>query len=433
MAIPLSTNIVIISIVFSSLAVLAVFLRFRARYLQKVKLGLDDYLIVPGLIFAVAMGVTNSVAAISGLLGRHMPRDDHGVPQFQDPRFLLFIKMEFLSIVFSPLSLGCTKLSVVCFYRQIFRGNIFSILTITLLVAIAVWGIAFFLAGLFICVPFEAFWTNEPGSKCFNPIPLFYTGAISDTIMDIIILVTPLPLIWQLNLSTRKKIALSGIFLLGIFVLGISASRIALFVEAGKNLGSPDTDMTYDTSPTMYWSQLECSIAVICACLPTLRVVFADVSVQSIRKFASKLSLRSSAANTTDPSRRSGSEPSLPRFREDSVTKYNGRPSGGSKDGSASSILKATHSHNGIGVTEEGTIPLSSFEVSRTRNEYLALLLRRKPLFLGCLAPFHVKSTIYTAGIKFSRDFVFLLLSKRSPSRQIVPNPGDNHSPCPYF
>lgn len=127
------------------------------------------------------------------------------------------LQMEFLSIVLTPLALGFTKFSVVCFYRRIFRGKIFSILTIALLVAIAAWGIAFFFAGLFICVPVEAFWTQPPGSPgCFNPIPLFYTGAISDTVMDIIILVIPLPLIWQLHLSTRKKIALSGIFLLGI-------------------------------------------------------------------------------------------------------------------------------------------------------------------------------------------------------------------------
>ncbi|KAK3314648.1 hypothetical protein B0H66DRAFT_593342 [Apodospora peruviana] len=200
-----------------------------------------------------------------------MPRDAHGVPEFQDPRFLLFVKMEFPSIVISPLSLGFTKFSVVCFDRRIFRGNIFSNLTMTLLAAIASWGIAFFFAGLFICAPVEAFWTHAPGSECFNPIPLFYTGAISDTVMDVIIWAIPPPLIWQLNLSRRRKIALSAIFSLGIFVLGISASRIALFVEAGRNLDSPDTDMTHDTSLAMYWSQLECSIAVIYAYLPTLR------------------------------------------------------------------------------------------------------------------------------------------------------------------
>ena len=123
--------------------------------------------------------------------------------------------MEFLSIVLSPLSLGPTKFSVVCFYRRIFRGSRFSVLTGILLIAIAAWGIAFFFAGLFICIPVDAFWTQAPGSRCFDPIPLFYTGAISDTIMDVVILAIPVPLVWKLNLPTKQKIIVSGIFLLG--------------------------------------------------------------------------------------------------------------------------------------------------------------------------------------------------------------------------
>jgi hypothetical protein len=64
-----------------------------------------------------------------------------------------------------------------------------------------------------------------------------------------------------------------------------------------------------DTSPTLYWSQLECSIAVVCACLPTLRIVLNDVSVHSLRQFASKFSLRSIAAHTP-------SQQSLPQWDE---------------------------------------------------------------------------------------------------------------------
>ena len=50
MALSLSTNIVIISITFSVLAVIAVLLRFRARCLQKAKLEIDDFMILPGLV-----------------------------------------------------------------------------------------------------------------------------------------------------------------------------------------------------------------------------------------------------------------------------------------------------------------------------------------------------------------------------------------------
>ncbi len=53
MGLSLSTNIVIISIVFSALAALVVFMRFRARVLQGVKFGIDDYTILPAAVSAV--------------------------------------------------------------------------------------------------------------------------------------------------------------------------------------------------------------------------------------------------------------------------------------------------------------------------------------------------------------------------------------------
>lgn len=50
MALPQSTNIIIIAVTFSVLAIVAVALRLRARQLQKARLGADDYLILPGLV-----------------------------------------------------------------------------------------------------------------------------------------------------------------------------------------------------------------------------------------------------------------------------------------------------------------------------------------------------------------------------------------------
>ena len=50
MALDLPTNIVIISIAFSIFAVAAVCFRFRARAIQRVKFGLDDYTIVAAVV-----------------------------------------------------------------------------------------------------------------------------------------------------------------------------------------------------------------------------------------------------------------------------------------------------------------------------------------------------------------------------------------------
>lgn len=49
MGLSLTVNIVIISIVFSLVAITAVVLRFYCRRLKRVQLGLDDYCILPAL------------------------------------------------------------------------------------------------------------------------------------------------------------------------------------------------------------------------------------------------------------------------------------------------------------------------------------------------------------------------------------------------
>lgn len=38
---------------------------------------------------------------------------------------------------------------------------------------------------------------------------------VSNLLLDVIILCMPLPMVWNLNLSTRKKLEVTGVFMLG--------------------------------------------------------------------------------------------------------------------------------------------------------------------------------------------------------------------------
>jgi hypothetical protein len=252
-------------------------------------------------LMAVGQGVTLVIVTLDGALGRHTEFDAHGrpTPDFVDRLNIYKEGLFYLTLVTFP-ALAFVKVSILCFYRRIFRGKVFSILTTALLAIVVAWGIAFFFAFLFHCHPIHLAWTGTPGVKkgCFYPIPLYYAHAISDTLLDTAIWSIPIPLVWKLVMPTRQKVAVSGIFLLGAFVLGISIARCVFFFETGRGQGSGvnPADVTYNAAPTLYWTFLESSIAVICACLPTLRILFKDASPQRIlRSWASKLSLRSPA------------------------------------------------------------------------------------------------------------------------------------------
>jgi hypothetical protein len=51
---------------------------------------------------------------------------------------------------------------------------------------------------------------------------------------------------------------------------------------------------TVNIAPTLYWTVIEAATAVVSACLPTLRPLFAGISLETLQGLASKFSLRSS-------------------------------------------------------------------------------------------------------------------------------------------
>ncbi|CAJ2505648.1 Uu.00g130420.m01.CDS01 [Anthostomella pinea] len=153
---------------------------------------------------------------------------------------------------------------------------------------------------------------------------MFIATAITNMIMDITILTLPMPFVWRLNMSTRQKLAVSSIFLLGAFVIGISIARIYFFYQSTDSYANA-LDITVNIAPNLYWTELEASIAIVSACLPTLRPLFSGLSLETfLHEFASRLSIRSSTKSSGnshagsigkwDHSLPNGSESSAARF-----------------------------------------------------------------------------------------------------------------------
>lgn len=99
------------------------------------------------------------------------------------------------------------------------------------------------------------------------------------------ILLLPMPLIRSLlKIPTRQKISLMAVFALGIFVVACTVVRMTTF-ETGTGL-----DTTYDGGITLLWSIIETNVAIICACLPLLRPLFARLIPASSKSATSSKS-----------------------------------------------------------------------------------------------------------------------------------------------
>jgi len=108
-------------------------------------------------------------------------------------------------------------------------------------------------------------------------------------VTDVLILVFPWYQVWNLHISIRRKLLVCGIFLLGGFVVLAGILRYVYILDAASSHSSA-LDYTYTEAPALYWGAIETCVGVICACLPTLRPLFAGFSSESlIRSFEAGL------------------------------------------------------------------------------------------------------------------------------------------------
>ena len=110
-------------------------------------------------------------------------------------------KMSFAVDLCQSWTLGAIKLSVVHFYRSIFRGKVFDSCSKVLISAIIIWSIAFFFGPLFQCkTNFWAIWDVWSTQKyirslCLNCTPILKTFLIFDVFTDVLILGLPVPVV----------------------------------------------------------------------------------------------------------------------------------------------------------------------------------------------------------------------------------------------
>ncbi|KAJ4296368.1 hypothetical protein N0V90_006413 [Kalmusia sp. IMI 367209] len=197
-------------------------LRYRARYISRVKQDWDDWLIVIALFFTYVTAAFLVIGTATGNQGRHMrfTGPNNATPVITDAGYITFLKMLYAGQLSQILAIGPAKISVLFFYRRIFRGTVFKVANWTLIALVIIWMIGFFFANMFECVPIREAFVNAPGMggnpKCIKALPMYLAQVYSDAILDILILVLPMPLVWKLHLPTKQKLGVIGIFLLGL-------------------------------------------------------------------------------------------------------------------------------------------------------------------------------------------------------------------------
>ncbi|KAF1815936.1 hypothetical protein P152DRAFT_411238 [Eremomyces bilateralis CBS 781.70] len=270
-------QVIALGAIFGALPIPFVLLRFYARRLTRAPFKVDDWLIIPAVIFNLAIGTVLIADAIHGELGSHQSKVFGPDGQLIMHRELVnYEKMKIVIHLLNLSILGICKLSVLFLYRRIFVTKPFQTVVDVMIGVVLVWALGFLVADLCQCIPISVIWTKfeyEYANYCVDVVSFYWAISVTDAVTDFIILALPLPMVWNLRLPLQQKVAVGGMFLLGGCVVAASLARLIVFIQVGRDLMVHFDDVTYYTTPVFYWSTIEGSLSCISACLPTLRPV----------------------------------------------------------------------------------------------------------------------------------------------------------------
>lgn len=127
------------------------------------------------------------------------------------------MKAFYSSIVLYNVALSVVKISIILQYRRIFPIPTMQRLTGIYLCFMTVWTVTLIVMLSIACLPVEAFWNpNVPNGRCVDLVAVWYVMAGVNVATDIVVFVTPMPVVKSLRLPRVQKILLAGIFGLGI-------------------------------------------------------------------------------------------------------------------------------------------------------------------------------------------------------------------------
>lgn len=301
-------------------------------------------------LFTIVSAICIYIGAADGDLARHVELDAEGNGVWTR-RDIVFLEVNFAQQLSTTLTFGLTKLSVLLFYKRVFRGNTFNAAVWTMISIISVWTVAFFFANLLQCYPISTNWeaSGAQVSSCINTNMMYLAQAWTDVLTDMMILALPIPCIWALQMPAKHKVGVTAIFLLGVLTVVSGIAKLVVFYHIIAAAAGGDFDITWYETPSLLWVFIESALGIVGACLPLLRPLFAGTSTKGFMR-----NLRSVAIRTI-----TGAEE--PRSSEGSTTAV-GSGSGSSGKKSGKQAVESGSSSSGVQSGSENTDTLKSWD-----------------------------------------------------------------------
>ncbi|KAL9053671.1 MAG: hypothetical protein Q9162_004622 [Coniocarpon cinnabarinum] len=133
---------------------------------------------------------------------------------------------------------------------------------------VVVYGIASILCVFTICRPFKAMWDKTIPGHCGDIMNAMFATAVINTVEDLLVVIMPLPILWNLQVSQRKKLGMSAVIAFGLFICVVNLCRLIFASVTNRS------DAAYSQAYQILFMNLEVQMGIINACVPTMKPLF---------------------------------------------------------------------------------------------------------------------------------------------------------------
>ncbi|KAI0380258.1 hypothetical protein F5Y04DRAFT_102200 [Hypomontagnella monticulosa] len=257
---PRGRDLAIWMAVFTFLNIITLVLRFYVLFKgRKRGLRADDFLVVLSFVAMLAMEGTTFWAIHNGL--------GYPTATLEWPQIAVQIKLLVSAFWTWTIATASCKLAILCLYLEIFRMNKpFRVVVWILMACTAIYVpvfIAFFMTQ---CDPVWAAWDQVLSQTNCRPRQVHQLISVAvNLVLDLGVVVAPLPIIWGLQMQTSKKVGVSAVFGLGTLVIAIMIWRLVTTATPDDN-----ADLVYDLYILALQSHLELWLGILAVNIPTL-------------------------------------------------------------------------------------------------------------------------------------------------------------------
>ncbi|KAI9717350.1 MAG: hypothetical protein M1828_007238 [Chrysothrix sp. TS-e1954] len=262
----LGQNIIIVDSVGAAICIVVVALRLWAISLRGRNYRIHDYLAIAALPIILGFTIGQIIGVVHGGDGIHT-----ATLATKAPTAVVTLLKTYLAVLILWLTASVLiKLSILFLYLDLFGENgRFRIACYGTMGLVFAYFVAVFCYFMLLCHPLSKQWNQAEPGHCSSLVTEQLTTAVLLMALDLVIIFLPMPTIWDLKMSLKKKISVSLVFGLGLIITIVNILRIYYTTAFDA------ADFSYSLVSVGILAGLEIFFGLIIACAPTLQPIIA--------------------------------------------------------------------------------------------------------------------------------------------------------------